>query len=381
MDFVNCSLNILKTYQALSRHFESYPEDKDRYPNFHQDPKPLLVRGSDGPLQGDLHYAQYFHGRDGLGEITERHPELNCNQEGHSELHLTDRSSVDVTIDLLASHPHRSITYICLGPLTNLARILQKSGNLFRQKIGRVVCMGGALDVPGNTSPCAEFNFFADPYAVKELLLGSTPGIPLDRFILLPLDITTPHLLPFPVYKDEVDPGFCEAITGHRAAPLTYFTSAFLERTRAVMLQYGTDEMELHDIVAVWCAIENPPTVESEGIPNLCAGWNGRFRQFDIERTGELTRGMLVVDRREDASAYAPGANRAQVQEEIDKRGLLHGPWESTALPAQVEVMNPPTDTPTPGIFCINSTPGPDRILKLLLQRVWGVKTLQLEST
>jgi hypothetical protein len=135
-------------------------------------------------------------------------------------------------------------------------------------------------------------NFFADPYAVKELLIPSHPdtGIPLDRFILAPLDLTTSHELPFSVYKEKVDLSL-ESPTapsvGTSGKPhLTHFTSAFLERTRGIMLGFGKDVMELHDIVAVWCAIENPPVISEQGngMPTLQKGWKVLKRVFDIER-------------------------------------------------------------------------------------------------
>ena len=135
---------------------------------------------------------------------------------------------------------------------------------------------------------------------------------------------------------------------------------------------------------------------------------------------GELTRGMLVVDRRDDIGAYAPGANRAEVQAELDRHHFQHtGAYESTAVPAQVEVESPPprpptfnvvppnsisstsqqqqqafgvvtaseANTPTAsaggqsganslagGVPCVTRTPGPAALVKLLLERVWGVK-------
>ena len=131
-------------------------------------------------------------------------------------------------------------------------------------------------------------NFFADPYAVKELLIASPDhsGLPKDRFIMLPLDITTPHELPFPVYKEIVDPSFDSAKNQSIStdkAPLTHFTSSFLERTREIMLQFGKDAMELHDIVAVWCAIEHPPFPDHEAL-TFAKGWQASARVFDIER-------------------------------------------------------------------------------------------------
>ncbi|PBK86935.1 nucleoside hydrolase [Armillaria gallica] len=376
-DIQSSYANILKTYQALTRHFDAYPAEKPRFPNYSASPKTSLVLGSDGPLEGDVHSAQYFHGRDGLGGITERHSELDAEFDAtadHPQLLLSKKPAVENSLELLRCYPERSITYIALGPLTNLAQLMRRDRALVRGRIGRVVCMGGALDVPGNTSPVAEFNFFADPYAVKELLMPSRPelGLPLDRFFLLPLDITTPHELPFPVYQTRVDPSFSNMNTPSVAGekkPLIHFTSSFLEHTRTVMLQFGKDAMELHDIVAVWCAIANPPSSTT-----LSPGWGMHKRTFEIERIGELTRGMLIIDRREDEAAYAPGANRAFVQEELDKHQLAHGPWESTAVPAAVEVeslVSSPHDGPH--ILCVTKTPGHNALLQLLLERVWGV--------
>lgn len=111
-------------------------------------------------------------------------------------------------------------------------------------------------------------------------------GLPLDRFLLLPLDITTPHELPFPVYKERVDLSFHSSSLPSvdvQKSPLAHFTSSFLEQTRVVMLQFGKDAMELHDIVAVWCAIENPSLPETQE-NTLAPGWRARFRDFEIER-------------------------------------------------------------------------------------------------
>ncbi|KAH9892548.1 nucleoside hydrolase [Cubamyces lactineus] len=379
-------VNILKIYQALARHVERIPEDASRFPALAPRRKTILALGEDGPLEGELHSAQYFHGRDGLGDITSRHPDLNVDDErpsSHPQLLLTQRPGVEVALDLIKSEPERSISYLALGPLTNLAKMMRLDRDAVRSRIGRVVCMGGALDVPGNTSPVAEFNFFADPYAVKELLVPSDPGhgIPLERFILLPLDITTPHELSFPYYQATVDPAFKSTAAPSRLeekTPLVHFTSAFLERTREIMVDFGKDAMELHDIAAVWCAIENPPVKDEheDALPTLQHGWKATKRN-----TGELTRGMCVVDRRDDQGAYAPGANRAEVQAELERHHFQHaGAYESTAVPAPVEVESPPiiegqlSVSHKGGVPCVTQTPGSAALVKMLLERVWGVK-------
>lgn len=108
-------------------------------------------------------------------------------------------------------------------------------------------------------------------------------------------------------------------------------------------------------------------------------------------RSGELTRGMLIVDRRDGQTAYAPGANRSEVQSILEQSHQSHGLLESTAVPAQVEMesegvrtgpdawMGHPTvhDGSLGGsmeVACVVSTPGKDVLLQLLLKRLWGVK-------
>ena len=99
--------------------------------------------------------------RDGLGGISERYPEFNINPpvkpwDHHSQLELTERSGVDVALDLIRSESSRSITYIALGPLTTLAQIVRLDATSVKDRVGSIMIMGGALDVPGNTSPVAE---------------------------------------------------------------------------------------------------------------------------------------------------------------------------------------------------------------------------------
>ncbi|KAI0301088.1 Inosine/uridine-preferring nucleoside hydrolase domain-containing protein [Multifurca ochricompacta] len=310
-DVEACYLNIFKIYQAVGRHIEQHPEFRDLFPNYNSARKPLVVRGPAGPLSGDLRNAAYFHGRDGLSNITESHPEFNVppgllSPGAHPQLEISDHPGHQVALELLREHAPRSVTYIALGPLSNLANMLRTDAVCVRERIGRVVIMGGALDVPGgNISPCAEFNFFSDPYAVDEVLISPTTRLPLARVLLLPLDITTTHLLPFVTYTTYVDPTFAADTPSVAVGktPLAHFTSAFLRRPRAVMRGFGRDGIKLHDITAVWAAIAHPP-----GLEGTAPG------------TGEHTRGMCVVDRRDGASAYAPRSNRSRVQAALESR-------------------------------------------------------------
>ena len=140
-------------------------------------------------------------------------------------------------------------------------------------------------------------NFFADPFATKELLCPVAPGsgLPLERVLLTTLDITATHELPFPFYIQHIDPVFDStqkpSICSGKA-PLAHFTSSFFERSREIMISFGKDALELHDVVAVWCAIENPPeaVARENALPSLSPGWTAIKRKFDIERYGFTLR-------------------------------------------------------------------------------------------
>ena len=67
------------------------------------------------------------------------------------------------------------LTIVALGPLTNLALALQQDARRLG-RVGRIVVMGGAIAVPGNTTPAAEFNFFVDPEAAAAVLEAGLPG-------------------------------------------------------------------------------------------------------------------------------------------------------------------------------------------------------------
>lgn len=95
---------------------------------------------------------------------------------------------------------------------------------------------------------------------------------------------------------------------------------------------------------------------------------------------------MVVVDRRSQSTANAPGPNRAHVQALFKEHHRSVGLLESYVLPAQMEIEGPETLgnsndrtwknmklDPQAGVPCIAETPGPDVLLRLLTKRVWGV--------
>ena len=76
-----------------------------------------------------------------------------------------DGHAVDFLIDQIKAHPGE-VTVMPIGPCTNLAMAIRMAPEIIGL-IKRVVYMGGAFDVPGNTTPAAEFNWWFDPEAAK----------------------------------------------------------------------------------------------------------------------------------------------------------------------------------------------------------------------
>jgi len=157
----------------------------------------------------------------------------------------------------MALFPPTTIAYLALGPLTSLANLhaLAPSPRAsLLHHFALILAMGGALDSPGNTTPCAEFNIYGDAHAAA--VVFAVADVPVYLF---PLDLTTALTLPFEYYTSLVDPHFVDPSVPSRAQekePLTHFTSSFLEGTRAVLRQFGGDAMELHDPAVVWGLID-----------------------------------------------------------------------------------------------------------------------------
>ena len=130
------------------------------YTGFGQVP---VARGAARPLRGRFRYSFGFHGRSGL-----------TFRLSDPQIKPATTTAVEFLANGLQSQPGQ-ITVVALGPLTNLAHLLDQHPEALRQAAGLVV-MGGAVDVPGNVTPYAEFNFYSDPIAAQRVL---TSGIPL----------------------------------------------------------------------------------------------------------------------------------------------------------------------------------------------------------
>jgi inosine-uridine nucleoside N-ribohydrolase len=130
-------------------------------------------RGASRPLGVPYLDAAHVHGTNGLGDATL--PESDRSEaEGHAVeaiLRLAERYAGELTV-------------LTLGPMTNLAIALNLRPGLVEQ-IRRVVVMGGSFFNPGNITPHAEFNVYADPHAAQQVFVAVWTEV-----IALGLDVT-----------------------------------------------------------------------------------------------------------------------------------------------------------------------------------------------
>ncbi len=128
------------------------------------------------PLVRPVEVTPETHGPQGLGYATLPPPSRP----------VSERHAADVIVDHARSRPGE-LTLVTLGPMTNLAVALEREPELPRL-LRRLVFMGGAFRVPGNTTPTTEWNIHCDPEAARIVFqaFASAPMLPLG----LGLDVT-----------------------------------------------------------------------------------------------------------------------------------------------------------------------------------------------
>jgi inosine-uridine nucleoside N-ribohydrolase len=201
--------------------------------------------------------GRHLHGGNGLADA-----EFAC-----AELHHVAAAD-KVISDAIRSAPNE-VTVVTLGPLTNLARTLQRDPGLVNI-LGQAVISGGAINVPGNVTPAAEFNFHANPLAARQVL-----RLPFTK-TLVPLNITRQVMLGFD-FLEQLPPTDCKAgDLLHRILPYAF---------RSFRRAYGLEGIYLADAVALLAAAD-PSAFSTE------------MMAIDVETQGELTLGATVADLR-----------------------------------------------------------------------------------
>src|SRR5262245_30367215 len=96
-----------------------------------------VYAGASHPLLREPEYAEWFHGRDGMGDRNYPPPKGSVRAE----------DATDAIIRTVSDNP--GLTLVTLGPLTNIAIAIRRAPKIVGS-IGRCVVMGG--------NPCCEGN-------------------------------------------------------------------------------------------------------------------------------------------------------------------------------------------------------------------------------
>lgn len=174
-----------------------------------------VARGAARPLLRRLTTATFFHGPNGLGGVALPAPRQAPEPEP-AALFLIRQA---------LARPGE-VTLVATGPLTNVALALRLDP-AFGPALRRLVVMGGAARVPGNVSPVAEANFYADPEAARIVFEA---GLPLT---MVGLDVTARALFPADLYRrlDEArrrSPGRFDAVASFCLDILNFYLQADL---------------------------------------------------------------------------------------------------------------------------------------------------------
>ncbi|HEX6291140.1 MAG TPA: nucleoside hydrolase [Herpetosiphonaceae bacterium] len=215
-----------------------------------------VVPGVALPLIRPAFTAEETHGDTGLGNAHLPEPRTAAALD-----HAVDRIIREI-MDSPAP-----VTLVAVAPLTNVALAIRREPRIV-ERVGDVILMGGAFDVPGNTTPLAEFNVYVDPHAAHIVLHS---GMPIT---LIPWDITSKVLL---------TEAHIDALLAH-ASPVTRFiadaTSFYIEFHRRYFGYAG-------------CSINDPCALALAFCPDLAA-----YAQVfvDVEIDSPKSLGKTIAD-------------------------------------------------------------------------------------
>ncbi|MET1231485.1 MAG: nucleoside hydrolase, partial [Candidatus Limnocylindrales bacterium] len=238
-----------------------------------------VALGADRPLIRPLRITPETHGPRGLG-----YAELPPPSRAPSV-----RAAADLLIDVARRRP-QEVTLVAVGPLTNVARALRSEPAL-PNVLRRLVIMGGAYRVPGNTAPTTEWNAQWDPEATKVVVdafgadevqaARKAVGLPA-RPLALGLDVTETAKLT-PEHLAAIAAGCGDDISAPRLPVMRYLADALRFYMEFHSRYDGFYGAFIHDPMALAAALD-PSLIRAEALT------------VDVELAGTLTAGETVTD-------------------------------------------------------------------------------------
>jgi purine nucleosidase len=254
--------------------------------------------GAEKPLRREHQSADWFHGRDGLGDHGYPAPKRALERQ----------PAVDAIVETIEAN--LGLVLVTLGPLTNIALALERKPAI-ASKVSRCVVMGGAPCCEGNVTPAAEYNVWCDPEAARMVMLSG-----------LPVELVGWHLCRGDAALNVED---IERVLSLDTPRARFAIECNSRAQEAYFEQTGEHGISLPDPVAMSIALD----------PSIVTKQTEHY--VDIETTSKLTRGMTVVDRLDVAAndrnraVWTPAlkASKAKVIWSIDnarfKQALFQG--------------------------------------------------------
>jgi purine nucleosidase len=225
-----------------------------------------VAGGAQHPLAQKLITAEFWHGKNGLGNV-----------ELPTRCRADPRFGPDLIIDLVHKYPHE-ITLVPVGPLTNIALAVSKDPSIV-PLVKEVILMGGSIS-GGNVNAAAEANIYNDPEAAQIVFNAG-----FGSLTMVGLDVGNKTLL------TERQIAQLQAAPGPMANFVAQVGQYLLELSR----RFGENGTPMYDPLAMGVTLDSTLVTT-------------HAMRVDVETRGEFTRGETV-------------ANRANMAE----RNVLHG--------------------------------------------------------
>ena len=217
-----------------------------------------VASGAQHPLFQKLVTAEFWHGKNGLGNI--ELPPSKCK--------VDSRFGPDLIIQLVHASPHE-ITLVPVGPLTNIALAVEKDPSIV-PLVKEVILMGGSI-TGGNVNAAAEANIYNDPEAAQIVFQAGWP------LTMVGLEVGDKALF--------TRKYLAELRQSH--GPVNDFIVSVAKFMVGLSETFGASGSPMYDPSAVAVAID-PTLVKVQEM------------HVDVETRGEFTRGETVGNRHGD---------------------------------------------------------------------------------
>ncbi len=205
------------------------------------------------------------------------------------ELHQRHESA-RLLVEIVRDQPHE-VTLLTLGPLTNVSLASEMAADFF-DLLGGLVCLGGAVGVGGDVSAVSEFNVLASAESARRVLSSTATKT------MVPLDVSRRLVMSPDQYRrlrERVDGRLAELLDG--LVPHWF---------RMHHESLGIEGVVMPAVAAL-AAVTQPRLFARESM------------HVDVELAGQLTRGMTVMDRRDESRSLS----NVDVCVEIEVQGVI----------------------------------------------------------